>query len=408
MQVVVLDHHPLHDSRISRHLQHCISSGYNVFRLRLDEKSPFFTKQIIQDENTIPTISLGCHITRYGSVNSYIYTFLWSLVRYFNVAKVCKNLGVSFQEPTILHIHDPILLPLAYKLSKSFSDCNIIYDRHEVYEKTRILSVTYPPYVYHSTEMRMKDKLDGVVTILDEYIPNVSTLFPGKAVVSVPNYPLDKYSNIDAVIQKIETLGDDVNYKFVYVGSLDWNNDRDLQTILYIAENLLSKDYPVNFLIGGASDDKELLSKFSDLTTTYGSKFIYAGYMNHNDVVVETLSATFGFNMIKPDSEYWVLCSPNKIYEYLQSGVIPIIRANCANSTVLKKCSLWFNQSDSEEKILSKIEALLSEPMTIKEMMGDALEISREFTFEKVAYRYNTIYESVFYKNRSNEHFIDG
>ena len=124
--------------------------------------------------------------------------------------------------------------------------------------------------------------------------------------------------------------------------------------------------------------------------------------MNHDDVVSETLSATFGFNMLKPDGNYWVLCSPNKIYEYLQAGVIPIIRANCANSDVLKKCSLWFNQFDSKEEILSKVENLLSNQLLIKKMMSLALESSEEFTFEKVAYRYNIIYESVFDENMSN------
>lgn len=401
MQVVVIDHHPLRDSRVSRHLQQCVKSGYDVFRIRLDEKMPFQTKQTIKDEKTIPTTSLGCNITKYGSVNSYIYTSLWSLIRYFNVENICLNLGVSFQKMTIIHVHDPILIPLAYKLSKSFEKSRIIYDRHEVYEKTKILSLTYPPYVYYFTEQRMRNKLDGIVTILDEYIPSVSALFPGKAVVAVPNYPPDRYSNKDAVMKKIDDFN--INYKFVYVGSLDWNNDRDIQTILYIAESLLSKDYPVSFLIGGASDDERLLSEFSRLSKTYDSKFIYAGYMNHDDVVAETLSATFGFNMIKPDTEYWVLCSPNKVYEYLQAGVIPLIRANCANKEVLKECSLWFNPSDSKEEILSKIEYLLLNPLVIKRMMRATLTISEEFSFEKIAYRYNYIYESVFGENTRNK-----
>ena len=68
MQVVVIDHHPLRDSRVVRHLQHCVKSGYDVFRLRLDEKSPFRTKQTIDYDNEVPTTSIGCHMTKYGSI----------------------------------------------------------------------------------------------------------------------------------------------------------------------------------------------------------------------------------------------------------------------------------------------------------------------------------------------------
>jgi len=395
MQIIILDSHPLQDSRINRHIHFMREHACDIFRLNID-RSLSNKKSGMVSQTNIPCYRIGCAYTGHNILNKIFFNIQRFFINNEDVDTIITCFGISFQIPTVIHVHDPVLLLFAVKLSNYFQKGKIVYDRHEVYEsQTKYLLLIPLPKTGRIAEILTSKKIDGVVTVLEDYCSLVQQFFPYSIIAVVPNFPvLEDYDDI-TILSKMEEFNQSTTIQFVYVGSLNWNHDRDIGLILDIAEHLLSKQYNVRFIVGGATSDERLLSEFSRLNTAHPHNFIYTGYLSRYKVVEYTQDAHFGFLLIKHDTDYWVLTSPNKIFEYLKCGVIPIIRAKCACKEQIQKKSLWFEREDSRDYIIHTIVSILSDPMRIQEMMLQAYQLSSEYSFNSVAVEYLTLYETI-------------
>lgn len=394
MQLIILDQHAIQDSRINRHMQSVKNLNCKLVRINIDHNTSYNEIVRYTGENEVYTIGIAHRRNRKLDA---LYSMVDLFIMNKNVCKtILKLIKYSFKEPTILHVHDPALLLLAVRLSSYFQNHWIVYDRHEVYEsRKQYCSCIYLPRIGRLVEILVASQIDGVVTIADEYQNVVRRFFPRSDVAVVPNLPiLDDY-NRTAILSKIENLSPSSLLQFVYIGSLNWKTDRDLELILYIAENLLSKQSNLKFIIGGATTDKQLLLEFARLNKAYPHNFIYTGYLSREKVIEYTQSAHFGFFLIRPDTDYWVTCSPNKVFEYLSCGVIPIIRADCTYKEQLQDVSLWFNREDSKECILNRIESLIIDYVKIQGMMQQAYRLGAYFSFNPVDSGYIALYNTI-------------
>lgn len=100
-----------------------------------------------------------------------------------------------------------------------------------------------------------------------------------------------------------------------------------------------------------------------------------------------------GFFLLKPF--YWVKCSPNKVFEYLICGVVPVIRANIDHEETLSPCSLIFDQSYSDDEIVNDVLNVIKNKDVMLHKMVKARELSEKFTWEKVAPQYIEAYNSL-------------
>lgn len=98
------------------------------------------------------------------------------------------------------------------------------------------------------------------------------------------------------------------------------------------------------------------------------------------------------FFLIRPDTEYWVPCSPNKVFEYLICGSIPIIRADIDYSQYLASCSLMYDRETPGEEIIQGVLDLLGDPVRLRSMMDAAVTLSNRFLFESVGDNYISMY----------------
>jgi hypothetical protein len=98
---------------------------------------------------------------------------------------------------------------------------------------------------------------------------------------------------------------------------------------------------------------------------------------------------------MKPDTCYWVKCSPNKVFEYLICGTLPVIRADVDRAEEISQSALLFDRNAGEDEIVDEVMILISDRERLRSMMTSAREQSRNFTFESVACRYTEIYRSV-------------
>jgi len=393
-QIIVIDQHPLQDSRIQRHIQYVHTKGYTVYRININRK--LFPQQSSVVPGMIPCYVLGEAITTNPKINSAFYNMKAFLGMFQQFHQIVEVLGLKLTEKTIVHVHDPILLPYASKIMHCFEEAKLVYDRHEVYEnRSAWLPHIYLPAIGRFAEIMTCKKISGVITVADSYCDAVEKLFPQAKVESVPNYPVLSEYNTDKILSKIKHVNHKTTLNFIYVGSLNWNNDRDIGLLLYLFDELQSENYNIKFIIGGKTDDKLLLNELSHRQQQYPEKCIYMGYISHDKVIQLTEEAHFGFLLIRPETDYWVLTSPNKVFEYLRCGVIPVLRVKCTCEAELTKCSLWFERNDSKEHILDEIKKIFNDPTKIQEMMMCAYRMSEMFSYENVAKRYLLIYDDL-------------
>ena len=393
-QVVIVDSHPLEDSRIIRHMKLITEHEFDTYRVNFNRSMDDSQSGIVTN-TMVPTYVIGS-----ASKNSRIDSIQYNIKKMFmnkrDLVTTLSHLAINVRKPSIIHVHDPALLIFALSLSKQFHLVRIVYDRHEVYESPMRISSFLPlPKIARIYETLASKRIDGVVTVLDEYQSRVEALFPNSRTAVVPNFPLDNDYDDMPIKAKIDNISSADKVKFVYIGSLNWEYDRDIALIMDLARSLLSRGYKVQFIIGGATTDELLISELSSLNNTYPEDFIYAGYLGRDEVIRITQDAHFGFLLIRPDTDYWVLTSPNKIFEYLRCGTIPIIRANCTQRQQLESCSLWFEREDSREFIQSSIESLICNADKMHDMLLKAYQLGQSYTFESIASNYINLYDNL-------------
>ncbi len=396
MNVVVLDSHPPQDSRIWRHLQYMVRNGMNVFRLNFN----FYGDR----NDTISSLygEIYKRIDLFDQFNSHS-----GIIRTLFNAKslmgkkltqetemALRELGLDSSQPTVIHVHDPMILPLAVNLVKSHKERKIVYDRHELYEYSK---KHYCINNDTTLETISKDYISGVVVVSDDHIAPTKKRFPGAMVVSVPNYPYKKDYDQKVIENKIYSSCEDTDVFISYIGSLDHNYDRDIDLMLKIGAEAASSG-KAKFQIGGRVLDAVLEKQLHDLSEQFGERVSFLGYVPREKSIEVTAKSHIGLYLIKPNTTYWVRCSPNKIFEYLICGVVPVIRADVEYAEDLSKCALLFDRNASQDLVIDEVMKLISDKERLKKMMKSARELSPKFTFDNVADRYIEIYRSIIKK----------
>ena len=196
--------------------------------------------------------------------------------------------------------------------------------------------------------------------------------------------------------KKLMDFGTESNINLIYVGSLANTHDRDVDLLLSIGEKILS-DFPnAHFCIGGACTDLDLKKRFTDIEKKFVGRFEYLGLISRERVAQLTEISHIGFLLIRPETHYWVKTSPNKTYEYLICGTVPVIRADVDHAQELAECALLFSRETPEEDIINSVSNLLGDRDRLKIMMENALTTSNKFIFDSVGKKYIAMYDYLF------------
>lgn len=393
MDVIILDAHPREDARIERHITYLANQGVNVCRIHYNytddsAKAGIFSQYGVK----------GFRINRLffqGKIRT-LYFLGYCLRRKIltDCRKALETLGIDPAQPSILHVHDPLLLPLAGMLVKDgLSGSRIVYDRHEVYEEWVHSGISIPVFY----EGLARGLISGTVVVSEHHIGTVRNSFPESCVVAVPNYVAPTAYDADTINRKInsDNSGSDINA--IYIGSLNNLADRDVDLLLEIADTAIRSYDNVNFFVGGTSLDPGSKEKLDDLSRKYNGRFKFLGYVPREKTIELTEKAHVGFLFVRPDARYWVKTSPNKIFEYLTCGTVPIVRADIDHADALSECSLIFDRSDGHEDIIKAVLELLGSSEELKERMRTARELSVNYTWESVACRYVELYTALLY-----------
>ncbi len=391
IDVIILDTHPAGDSRVNRHVAFLLKEGYSVYRIHINRFYPS-----LQDGPFSNHGEKGYRINLFdmknSGKNSILYNIYALTILQKRVRDVLRVLGWEGGSCSIFHVHDPSLLLVAKKITLPHKTATIVYDRHEVYEHgKKHFGLTFP-CIERLYEVLSKRAVRGVITVSEGHIPACKDLFPHAVVKAVPNFPNSSDYNIRIIDGKLKSFITDPQINIVYFGSLDYHYDRDIALILKISDQILA-DYPgTNVYIGGQTGDQALINDFTQLSKKYPGRFHFTGFLPREEVIRITEKAHLGYCLLKPNTCYWVRISPNKVFEYLMCGTIPIIRADVDYADVFSRCSLIFDRYASEGEIISSIGSLIQQPERMLWMMKEALAVRKNFRYEIVAARYVQLY----------------
>ncbi|ABD40155.1 hypothetical protein Mhun_0390 [Methanospirillum hungatei JF-1] len=396
MNIIILDIHPLEDGRIQRHIKYLLEKKIKVYRIHYN-----YTDKTIKTGpfSLFGEVGYIRNIFLFGNkkINTFLFLILCqTFLFYKDCIKILKKISINENEKIIIHIHDPQLLPLGEYLKTRYSrNIQLVYDRHEIYEVLNNyleLIFGFPNFF----EKRInKKEISGVVIISDLYYQSTKNIFPYSNILSISNFPSIKNYDLDKIKDKYEKFNEDSIINMVYIGGLSKKIDRDIDLLLEVFFKILETCNNVKVILGGKDLDPSLLPMINDLSQKYPKRFEYLGYVPYSITNEITQKAHIGFNFIKPESEYWVKISSNKINEYLICGTIPIVRADVENYMEIQNVAIIFGRNESKELILNTLLKLVSNPELMKSYMKEGHKIGMKNTWESIADRYLLLYEYV-------------
>jgi glycosyltransferase involved in cell wall biosynthesis len=316
---------------------------------------------------------------------------------------VLRESFVQEGDEVIFHVHDPYLLTIAMGLRKRFPGSQVVFDRHDHFEtwKNRLgLSV---PGIFE----RWHGKKIAELIIANPGVENLPKAYSGKTVTQISNYPLEKYFDREAIDKKIDKLGSDGEISLAYFGALSLDFDRDIELMLRLMASVMRENPNVRSIVAGRIFEPAVNGRLDDMSKEFGERFSYLGELPYAQVIERSQKAHVGFFLLNPDKPMWSPSRPysaNKIYEYLQTGTIPVVRAIIEEPEGVRDCALFFDERSTYEEILSALKELCRDREKMGTLMSTCFETGLNYTWEKVAPRYLECYERIFTAGEKKAH----
>jgi len=390
-KIVVLDLHTFNDNRICKHIN-IVGQRYDVLRINVN----FFHGREVEN-----TQEYKAHIVSFTPTsNQYLNGLLFTVSTFLGVMtrrlqKMLREEFLQDGDEVIIHVHDPYLLTLAMRLHGKLAGSRVVFDRHDHFEtwKNRF-GLSVPGFF----EKRYGKRVAELI-IANPGLDNLPVAFSGKTVTHIPNYPLSKYFDREAVERKIELLNSDGEIDLAYFGALSLDFDRDIGLMLRLMAASMREDPSVKCTVAGRIFEQGVVGRLDEMKVEFGERMRYLGELTYPEVIENSKRAHIGFFLMNPAKPMWSPSRPysaNKIYEYLQTGTIPVVRAIIEEPEGVRDCSLFFDENSTYEEMLTALQGLYKDRGRLKGMIRQCFETGLAYSWESVASRYLKCYERVF------------
>lgn len=260
------------------------------------------------------------------------------------------------RKPAFVNCHSLSVLPIA-PFFKIFSNSQIIYDAHEL----ETHKTGYNKYMRMCLSIIQKILMrftDNIIVISNSVKQFYQKSFPNKnisIVRNIPEYKPHKINN-DYLRNKFKIDIDDII--FIYQGII---SEKRMSRVLLDVFSKVNKNKHIVFM--GFGDDTDLVKETSNLN----SNIHYHEAVSQTEIINVTSSADVGLSLITNDSLNHDYCLPNKVFEYIHSG-IPILSSNCTelSNLIISNNFGWITNPNFNE-ILDHISSInIDEVNTIK------------------------------------------
>lgn len=398
MNVIVLDAHTPNDGRIQRHIKYLLENDINVYHLNFNLYNRSLSEGFYDH---VGEKAFRINMFRRGDGKFWFIHHMSQLLRHkisHDSIEALKSMGLDTSQKTIIHVHDPCLLHLAGSMSKKWlSGSKVVYDRHEVYE---MLPSFLDVNSYTLFENIGISHISGLILVSDYHLEGARRLFPAPHITVIPNYPSSKDYDDCLIESKIESFAGHID--LVYIGGLASSIDRDVDLLMKICERVLQCTDNTRFIIGGRAADDELKERFVRYEKMFPDRFLFLGEVTRSDVIRITENAHIGFFLIRPDAKYWVKASPNKVYEYLICGTVPVVRADIENAEKIIESALIFNRDSEDDDVVDGVLSLVEDNSQLQRMMRSSRNVSKMLCSDSVDHRYIALYKALMNDNACN------
>jgi glycosyltransferase involved in cell wall biosynthesis len=344
--------------------------------------------------NTIHNVVQFLSQKTFGS----IYTILMNFNREFSYLSFYnKFLDVTkHNKYDIIHAHDLNTLPCAYIAARRHR-AKLVYDSHELYlERNRFKPASY---IWKSILKRLEhfliNRCDAVITVnesIAEELRNRYRVTLPMVLMNTPkrNDPKPETSNGNNAIRSCLGI-DSTQVILLYTGAITFN--RGIEKAIS-ALPLLPNCHLV--CMGPGSDSfKNSLSEVA-ISEGVEKRFYFFGPVPSSEVVAYSSGADIGIATIENACMSYYLCSPNKLFEYMNAG-LPVIASDFPElKKVIVECDIGLTVDSSSSKLIAKvISELLKDPQRLQQMSNNALKNAHRYSWEKESRKLRELYRDI-------------
>lgn len=294
------------------------------------------------------------------------------------------------KKPSIVHCHDAIALPIGW-ICSFLTGSKLIYDAHELMSDKQgndFISKIYIKIV----EKLCWPKITTLISVSDSIISWYNDKYTKKRFLTILNSPPKEIYDKDFIQNKLSknylrkkfNIPDD-EIIFIYVGQ--FMGGRSIELFLKIFKNKCHNSHLVFLGFG----EGQILEAIKNSSIKYPNIHLHNA-VAHNDVISIAKNADYGLCFIQNISLSDWYSLPNKLFEYLLSG-IPVLASNCPE---IKKIVKEFDAGEcldpEEENLVKMIKKLeLKTPLSVN---SDRTRITWEFQAKKLQDEYRNILNS--------------
>lgn len=277
-----------------------------IFLIGLSEKKKDINKNL---NNRISIIKF--YVSSNTLFKNIFFILIKALIYYLKIFLFIKKNKIKY-----ISIHNVNLIPLAIILDY-FLNCKIIYDTHELEtEKNEQGFIKKKLFKFFEYIYIKKFKL---IFVVSESIGNwYKKTYNIKKPIVIYNTPkFDKFKKNNAFRNKFSISKKKII--FLYQGGLTFN--RGIEECLDVFKKLEKKNVVLVLMGYGKLKEKILIyqKKYSNI--------FYHPAVNMHKILKYTSSADIGLSLIKNSSLSYNFSMPNKLFEYLLSG-LPVVVSN--------------------------------------------------------------------------------
>ena len=282
----------------------------------------------------------------------------------------------------IISIHHVFLIPFAIYF-KYFHSCKIIYDTHEL--ETEAVSIKgYKKLIAKFLEKNFIKQFDHVFVTSDEIFKWYKKKYQIKNMTKIFNcLYFRKLKKKNYLRKKFK-----INSKrkiFIYLGAL--SDGRGIDIILETFSKLKNKNAVVIFIGYGKNKDK--IKNYAKANTN----IFFHDAVEFKDILQVSSSADFGLSLVENTCLNEQLMLPNKIFEYVASG-IPVITSNLMQSAkIVKKNKLGYVIKPSPKTLKKLVMRLIEKEIFLNRF--ELLQFSKNYSWKFNEIKINKILDTI-------------
>lgn len=299
----------------------------------------------------------------------------------FSVKSFFRN---TYSRKDIINCHSLHVLPIGV-LIKIFSGAKLIYDAHEL--ETEVVGAKGIKKVFAKMmEQMMMPFVDELIVVSDSIANWYQNKYKLKNVAVIKNIPNRQFGNMKITSNLLRKKFNipETAIVGIYQGVL--SEHRGVREILNAFIESTPNKHIVFMGFAGMADEVESAAK------NYPN-IHFLSAVKPEDVPLYTSSADFGIHIIPNSCLNHYYCLPNKVYEYILSGIPPIVSDFPDMSKVVNDYNCGWCIEPTKKGLKFVLETIDKDSINSKK--NNLLKASENYSWENQEDLYSPIYKRI-------------